>query len=151
MLGNIYFILKNWKNTRSASRADYAHNVMKKCVRFVRSTCLTLSRKCNHNLLFGSFAKATKMEKLNVKTLSTTKAARGKSSCRRYSTESVFLKLLQKLTGKHLCWSLLLIMLRSYNFTKKELQYICFPVSFAKFLRITFLKNTYRWLVLCGT
>ena len=113
-------------------------------MRFIRSICPTLCRKCSDNLFFGSFAKAAKMEKLNVKTSSTAQAARGKSSRCRYSTELVFLKFLQKLTGKHLCWILLLIMLRSYNFIKKELQHICFPVSFTKFLRIPFLRNMSR-------
>ena len=36
-----------------------------------------------------------------------------------------------------------------YNFIKKGLQNMCFPVSFAKFFKITFLKNRSRRLVLC--
>ena len=35
-----------------------------------------------------------------------------------------------------------------YNFIKKGLQNMCFPVSFAKFFKITFLKNRSRRLVL---
>ena len=48
-----------------------------------------------------------------------------------------------KLTGKHLCWSLFLINLqaKACNFNKKRLQYRCFSVNFAKFLRISFIAN----------
>ena len=34
------------------------------------------------------------------------------------------------------------------NFSKKELQYKCLPENSAKFLRITFLQNTFEWLLL---
>ena len=38
--------------------------------------------------------------------------------------------------GKHLCWSLLFL-----NFIKKRLQHRYFPMKFAKFFRISILKN----------
>ena len=34
------------------------------------------------------------------------------------------------------------------NFSKKRLQYKCLPENSAKFLRITFLQNTFEWLLL---
>ena len=48
----IIMIIKGLKNTGSGSRAEYTHNVMKKYVRFIMSSFLTLCRKCNLNLLF---------------------------------------------------------------------------------------------------
>ena len=67
-----------------------------------------------------------------------------------------------KFTGKHLCQSLYFNKvsgLRAETLLKKRLWHRCFPVNFAKFLRIPFLKNTsgrlllntlfasdYRWL-----
>ena len=41
------------------------------------------------------------------------------------------LKNFEKFTGKHLCLS--------FFFIKKRLQYMCFPVNFAKILRTPFL------------
>ena len=38
--------------------------------------------------------------------------------------------------------------IRTCNFITKELQYRCFPVKFAKFLRISILKNIYKGLLL---
>ena len=40
---------------------------------------------------------------------------------------------------------------KAYNFIKKRLRDMCFPVNFAKFSRIHFLKNTSRRLLLCRT
>ena len=42
------------------------------------------------------------------------------------------LKKFTKFTGKHLCWSLFLIILQAYNF----------PVDIAKFLKNSFLHKT---------
>ena len=50
------------------------------------------------------------------------------------------LKNFSKLLRKHLCWSLFLIKLHRY-----------FPLKFAKFLRIAFLQNTSRRLLLVFT
>ena len=38
--------------------------------------------------------------------------------------------------------------LEAYNFIKKKPQHKCFPVKFAKFLRIIILKNICEWLLL---
>ena len=46
-------------------------------------------------------------------------------------------------TWKHLSWSLFLIKLQPF---KKRLQYSCFPVNIAKFLRAPILKNTCKQL-----
>ena len=49
----------------------------------------------------------------------------------------VFLKKFASFTGKHLCWSLLLMQFtgpQACNFIKKRLQHKCFPVKCAKFL-----------------
>ena len=107
---------------------------MKKYVRFITSSFLALWR---------SFAKVsfTKM-KINVKTFSTAEAAVGKNSYCRYSTKWVFLKISQKFTGKHLCWSFLwFIKVNTYNFIKKGLQHSCFPVNVGKFLRRPFERT----------
>ena len=50
-------------------------------------------------------------------------------------------------TGKHLCWCLLLMKLKS-NFVKKKLQHRCFCVNIAKFLRACFFKKHLWWLLL---
>ena len=55
------------------------------------------------------------------------------------------LKNLSIFTGKHLCWSLFLIKLRAF---KNRLQHRCFPVTIAKFLRRTVLKNICERLLL---
>ena len=47
-------------------------------------------------------------------------------------------------TGKHLCWS---GGLQAYNFIKKRLQHMCFPVKFMKFLRTHFFKE-HLWCLL---
>ena len=46
----------------------------------------------------------------------------------------VILKNFAILKGKHLCWSVILT-LHFFNFIKKRLQHVCFPVNIAKFLR----------------
>ena len=50
-------------------------------------------------------------------------------------------------TGKQLCLCLFLIKLQpwSYNFIKKRLQYRCFPVNIAKFLRTFFFTAYQQW------
>ena len=54
-----------------------------------------------------------------------------------------------KFKGKHMCWRLLfheVADLRHATLLKKSLQYRCFPLNFAKFLRTYFLQNiTGRW------
>ena len=40
--------------------------------------------------------------------------------------------------------------LKACNFIKKRLQHRCFPVNFAKFLRIPFVTGHHRWLLLEG-
>ena len=56
-----------------------------------------------------------------------------------------------KFTGKHLCQSLFfnkVADLRPATLLKKRLWHRCFPVNFAKFLRIPFLENTFELLLL---
>ena len=50
------------------------------------------------------------------------------------------------LLGKHLCWSLFLIMLQAF---RPGLQHRCFRVNIAKFLRTPILKNICKQLLLC--
>ena len=50
-------------------------------------------------------------------------------------------------TGKHLCWSLFFIKLQAFR-PKKKLQYKCFPMNIAKFLRTPILKNICERLLL---
>ena len=54
------------------------------------------------------------------------------------------LKNFAKFTGKHLCQSLFLIESQAPPGTllKRRLWHRCFPLNFAKFLRIPFLQNT---------
>ena len=54
------------------------------------------------------------------------------------------------LTGKHLCWNILLIKLRPkcLNLIKKRLQHSCYFANIAKFLRTSFLQNTSGQLLL---
>ena len=62
------------------------------------------------------------------------------------------LRNLTKITGKHLCQSLLfnkLAGLKTAILLKKRLWYRCFPVNFVKLLRTPFLQNTYGRLLLC--
>ena len=54
--------------------------------------------------------------------------------------EKIVLKNFAKFTGKHLYQNLF--------FIKKRLWYRCFPVNFAKFLRIPFLIEHLWWLLL---
>ena len=63
-----------------------------------------------------------------------------RSSHRRCSVKKAVLKKFADFTGKHLCWNLFLINFQT-NFIKKRLQYRCFPVKFAKFLRTPISKN----------
>ena len=53
------------------------------------------------------------------------------------------LKNFKILTGKHLCWSLLLMLSG-----KKKLQHRCFPVNNAKFSRTALFIEHLRWLFL---
>ena len=56
-----------------------------------------------------------------------------------------------KFTGKHLCQNLLFnkaACLRPAILLKKRLWHRCFPVNFAKFLRIPFLTEHLQWLLL---
>ena len=56
-----------------------------------------------------------------------------------------------KFTRKHLCQRLFfnnVAGLRRASLLKKGLWHRCFPVYFAKFLRIPFLKEHLRWLLL---
>ena len=56
------------------------------------------------------------------------------------------LRKFSKLTGKHLCQILFLI--KRLSLLKKRLQHRCFPVTFAKVLRTSFLTEHLRWLFL---
>ena len=47
-------------------------------------------------------------------------------------------------TGKHLCWSLFLILF----FKTKRKAFRCFPVNIAKLLRAAFFIGHFRWLLL---
>ena len=84
----------------------------------------------------------------NVKT----KSSSEENKNRRCSVKNGVLKNFTVFTGKHLCWSLLLIKLQACNFVKKETlaQVFCVftPVNFVKFLRTPFLKEHLRWLFL---
>ena len=56
--------------------------------------------------------------------------------------KKVVFKNFAKFSGKHLCWSFILIKKDFMsNFIKKRNQHMCFPVNFAKFLRTTFLME----------
>ena len=73
---------------------------------------------------------------------------RARSSHQSCTVEKGALENFSKVTGKHLCWSLFLNEVAGVRPTttslKKKLQYWCFPVNFAKFLRTPFLPNTFR-------
>ena len=62
------------------------------------------------------------------------------------------LKIFAKFTGKHLCQSLFFNKVAGLRPTsvKTRLWHKCFPVSFAKFLRRSFLTEHFRWLLLDG-
>ena len=66
------------------------------------------------------------------------------SSHRRCSLKNVVLKNFVIFTGKNICQSLFFnkVSCAAGNFIKKRLWHRCFPVSFAKFLRTTFLQKT---------
>ena len=75
----------------------------------------------------------------------------GRSSHRRCSVRKGVLGNFEKFTGNHLCQSLFLDKvagLRPATLLKMKLWHKCFPVSFAKFLRIPFLHNTCGRLLL---
>ena len=70
---------------------------------------------------------------------------------RRCYIKNVFLKFLQKFTGKHMCQSLFLNKvagLRPAILFKKRLWHRYIPVNFAKFFRTSFLQNTSGRLLL---
>ena len=61
------------------------------------------------------------------------------------------LRIFAKFTGKHLCQGLVFNKaagLRPAISLEKSLWHRCFPVNFAKFVRIPFLKEHLRWLLL---
>ena len=62
-----------------------------------------------------------------------------RSSCPEVLCKKSFLRIFAKFTGKHLFQSLLL---------KKSLWRKCFPVNLVKFLRVPFLQEHLRWLLL---
>ena len=69
-----------------------------------------------------------------------------KTSRREVFCKKGVLEKFAKFTGKHLCWSLFLNKvagLRPATLLIKRLQQKGFPVNFAKFSRIPFLKNTF--------
>ena len=68
--------MKELKNTGGASRDKHIQNVMKKYVKFIVSSFLTLCSKYNGNFS-GSFAKDAKIKILNVETFPVAAAAMG--------------------------------------------------------------------------
>ena len=63
-----------------------------------------------------------------------------------------FLRNFVKFTGTYLCQCLFFNVvagLRTATLLKKGFWKRCFPVNFAKFLRISFLTENLRWLLLC--
>ena len=72
-----------------------------------------------------------------------------RSSHQRYSVTKGVLKNFAKFRGKHLCQVLFFIKVASpTSLLKKRLWHRCFPVNFAKFLRIPFSLNTSGRLLL---
>ena len=72
-------------------------------------------------------------------------------SChQRYSLKREVLKKFIKFTGKHISRNRFLIKLQAWSatFLKYRLRYRCFPVSFVKFLKTSFLQNTTGQLLL---
>ena len=69
-----------------------------------------------------------------------------RSSHRRCSVKKGVLRNFAKFTGKHLCQRLCFN--RPATLLKKSLCHRCFPVNFAKLLRIPFLQNTSGRLLL---
>ena len=76
---------------------------------------------------------------------------KNRSSHRRCSKKKFVFRNFPKFTGICLCQSLFFkkrdSRLRPATLLKKSLWHRCFPVNFAKFLRITFLQNTYGRLL----
>ena len=60
---------------------------------------------------------------------------------RRCSVKKVFLKILKKFIGKHLCHSLCAISFMPATQLEKRLWHKCFPVNFAKFWRTPFFTE----------
>ena len=82
------------------------------------------------------------------------KTQRPEAFTRRCSVKKLLLKSLAKFTGKHLCQNLFfnkVAGLRSVALLKKGLWHRCFVVNVVKFLRITFLIEHLRWLLLKDT
>ena len=71
-----------------------------------------------------------------------------RSSHQRCSGRKDALRNFAKFTGKHLCQGLFMSGPKACNFIKKRLWHKCFPLNFAKFLRIPFLQNTSERLLL---
>ena len=73
-----------------------------------------------------------------------------RSSHQRCSVGKGVLKNFGNFTGKHLRWSLFLWSCKplAFKFFKKRLQHKCFPVKFAKLLRIPILRNISKRLLL---
>ena len=73
-----------------------------------------------------------------------------RSSHQRCSVGKDVLKNFGNFTGKHLRWSLFLWSCKplAFKFLKKRLQHKCFPVKFAKLLRIPILRNICKRLLL---
>ena len=73
------------------------------------------------------------------------------NSHRRCSVKKGVLRNFAEFPGKHLCQRLFANKVESARpetLSKKSLQYRCFPVNFAKFLRTAFLQNTFTRLLL---
>ena len=69
-----------------------------------------------------------------------------RSSCLEVYCKKGALKNFAKLTGKHVCQILCFIKvadLRPATLSKRRLRHRCFPVKFAKLLRISFLWNIF--------
>ena len=72
---------------------------------------------------------------------------------RRCSVKKVFLEISQnsqKNTCARVSFLIKLQGLRPATLLKKRLWYRCFPVNFVKFIRITFVTENLRWLLLPG-
>ena len=70
-----------------------------------------------------------------------------RNSHRRCSVEKGVLKIFANSTGKHLYWSVFLIMFVK-SFVQKRLQHTCSLVKFSKFLRTPIWKNICKRLPL---
>ena len=71
-----------------------------------------------------------------------------RSSPWRSSVKNSVLKNSANFTGKHLCWTFLLIKLQVLWPATSLLQQICFPVNFTTFFRTSILKNICERLLL---